>query len=117
MQKIISLFKRDYEGTRRVYNEVVPGAEWVLNGGEGVATVKWDGTCCRITDRGSHSTIWKRYDAKHGKTPPAGFEPAQAPDPANGALAGLAGVPARQPRRSVAFRGIRCRLCAARGYV
>jgi hypothetical protein len=83
MQKIISLFKRDYEGTRRVYNEVVPGAEWVLNG-DGVATVKWDGTCCRITDRGSHSTIWKRYDAKHGKTPPAGFEPAQAPDPATG---------------------------------
>jgi hypothetical protein len=33
MKKIISLFKRDYEGNRQVYNEVVPGAEWVTNGG------------------------------------------------------------------------------------
>ncbi len=37
MKKTISLFKRDYEGTRLVYDEVVPGAEWVIRG-EGVAT-------------------------------------------------------------------------------
>lgn len=83
MQKIISLFKRDYDGTRQVYNEVVPGAEWVLRG-EGVATVKWDGTCCMVTDRDGESVLWRRYDAKHGKTPPPGFMPAQDPDPATG---------------------------------
>jgi hypothetical protein len=60
MQKIPSLFKRDYEGTRQVYDEVVPGCEWVL-AGEGVATVKWDGTCCRVDAEGR---LWKRYDRK-----------------------------------------------------
>lgn len=79
MQKIISLFKRDYEGTRQVYNEVVPGAEWVL-AGEGRPTIKWDGTSCMIRD----GAIYKRYDAKHGKTPPTGFIPAQEPDPTTG---------------------------------
>lgn len=79
MQKIISLFKRDYEGTRQVYNEVVPGAEWVL-AGEGVATEKFDGTCCMVRS----GKLYKRYDAKNGKTPPEGFEPAQDPDPQTG---------------------------------
>jgi hypothetical protein len=59
MKKIISLFKRDYEGTRRVYDEVVPGAEWVL-AGEGVATRKWDGTCCLVRN----GVLWRRYDRK-----------------------------------------------------
>lgn len=59
MQKIISLFKRDYEGNRQVYNEVVEGAEWVI-AGEGVATVKYDGTCCKIED----GKLYKRYDRK-----------------------------------------------------
>jgi hypothetical protein len=79
VQKIISLFKRDYEGTRQVYDEVVPGAEWVL-AGRGVATEKYDGTCCMVRD----GKLYKRYDAKHGKTPPPLFEPAQDPDPATG---------------------------------
>lgn len=59
MKKIISLFKRDYEGNRRVYDEVVPGAEWVLDG-EGVATEKFDGTACMF--RGG--ILYKRYDRK-----------------------------------------------------
>lgn len=79
MEKIISLFQRNYEGDRQVRNEVVPGAEWVING-EGVATRKWDGTCCMIKD----GEFFKRYDAKHGKTPPEGFIPAQEPDPVTG---------------------------------
>jgi hypothetical protein len=79
MQKIISLFQRNYEGDRLVRNEVVPGAEWVIQG-EGVATRKYDGTCCKI-DKGK---LYKRYDAKHGKTPPVGFIPAQDPDPITG---------------------------------
>lgn len=79
MQKIISLFQRNYESDRLVRDEVTPGAEWVI-AGEGIATRKWDGTCCRIKD----SILYKRYDAKNGKTPPPGFEPAQEPDPVTG---------------------------------
>ena len=79
MRKIISLFKRDYEGTRRVFDEIVPGAEWVANG-EGVATRKYDGTCCMVKG----GKLYKRYDAKQGKTPPEGFIAAQDPDPKTG---------------------------------
>ena len=79
MEKIPSLFKRDYEGDRNVIDEVVPGSEWV-QAGEGVATRKWDGTACMIKD----SEIYKRYDAKKGKTPPEGFIPAQEPDEVTG---------------------------------
>lgn len=59
MKKIISLFKRDYEGSRQVYNEIVSGAEWVI-AGEGVATVKFDGTCCMVRA----GKLYKRYDRK-----------------------------------------------------
>lgn len=79
MKKIKSLFKRDYAGNRKVYAEVVEGCEWVING-EGVATRKYDGTCCKVED----GKLYKRYDAKNGKTPPAGFVPAQEPDPNTG---------------------------------
>jgi len=79
MQKIISLFQRNYDTDRLVRDEVTPGAEWVING-EGIATRKWDGTCCMI-EKGQ---LYKRYDAKKGKTPPEGFIPAQEPDPVTG---------------------------------
>ena len=59
MKKIISLFKRNYKGNHLVYDEVVPGAEWVI-AGEGVATVKYDGTCCMVRD----GKLYKRYDRK-----------------------------------------------------
>ena len=62
MKKIPSLFKRDYEGNRLVYPEVVEGCEWVL-AGEGVASRKWDGTACLVQD----GKLYKRYDAKQGK--------------------------------------------------
>jgi hypothetical protein len=79
MQKIISLFQRNYDGDRLVRDEVVPGAEWVTEG-EGTATRKWNGTCCKVENR----VLFKRYDAKHGKTPPPDFIPAQDPDPVTG---------------------------------
>ena len=75
MHKIISLFCRNYDGDRLVRNEIVPGAEWVI-AGEGTATRKMDGTSCMV--RGGK--LYKRYDAKRGKAPPNGFEPAQEPD-------------------------------------
>lgn len=95
MKKIISLFQRNYDGDRLVRDEIVPGAEWVVNG-EGWATRKYDGTCCMV--RGG--VLFKRYDhkpdnwkaiqqsIKYGRVvpapifspPPAGFEAAQEPD-------------------------------------
>lgn len=83
MKKIISLFQRNYDGDRLVRDEVVEGAEWVL-AGEGVATRKLDGTCCMIR----HARLYKRYDAKRGKTPPANFEPAQDYDEITGHMPG-----------------------------
>ncbi len=65
MIKIISLFKRNYEGNWLVYDEIVEGAEWVINW-VGVATVKFDGTACMIKE----GKFYKRYDVKKGRTPP-----------------------------------------------
>jgi hypothetical protein len=79
MKKIITLFQRNYDGDRLVRNEIVPGAEWVV-AGEGVATRKFDGTSCLV--RGGK--LYRRYDAKKGKTPPPGFEEAQPADPVTG---------------------------------
>jgi hypothetical protein len=80
MKKIISLYQRNYNGDRLVKDELIPGAEWVI-AGEGVATQKFDGTCCMVRD----GQLYKRYDAKVGKQPPEGFEPAQPdPDPVTG---------------------------------
>ena len=79
MKKIISLFARNYDGDRLVRDEIVPGAEWVVNG-EGFATEKVDGTSCLVRD----GVLYKRYDAKHGKAPPPNFEAAQEPDPVTG---------------------------------
>lgn len=83
MKKTPSLFQRNYDGDRLVRDELVPGSEWVANG-EGVATKKIDGTCCRWHD----GKLWKRYELKAGKTAPAGFEPAQEADQVTGDIPG-----------------------------
>lgn len=87
MKKIISLFQRNYDGDRLVRNEVTPGAEWVL-AGEGVATRKWDGSCCMIRD----GKLFKRYEVKPGKKPPEGFEPATELDENTGKTQGWLAV-------------------------
>ena len=79
MKKIISLFQRNYETDRLVRDEVTPGADWVI-AGEGVATQKFDGTCCMIRD----GKLYKRYDIKKGRKPPADFEAAQEADATTG---------------------------------
>jgi hypothetical protein len=85
LKKIPCLFVREFKNN---YNDrstpnvtitpvVTEGCEWVT-AGEGRATRKWDGSACLVQD----GKLWKRYDAKKGKTPPAGFLPAQPePDP------------------------------------
>ena len=81
MKKIPTLFKRIFENNRIVgiTDEVTEGMEWVLNG-EGIATVKWDGSCCAIIG----GELYKRYDAKKGKKPPEGAIPCCDPDPITG---------------------------------
>jgi hypothetical protein len=80
MKKIKSLFQRNYDGDRQVRDEVVPGSEWVI-AGDGIATRKWDGMAVMRRN----GEWYKRYDAKAGRTPPPGFEPAEpAPDAETG---------------------------------
>ena len=71
MKKIPTLFKRVFdEKTNKIVKvlpEVTPGMEWVL-AGEGIATIKVDGSCCAIID----GVFYKRYDAKNGKPVPDG---------------------------------------------
>lgn len=83
MKKIISLFKRRWDGDRQAYNEVTEGAEWVI-AGEGIATVKLDGTCCMI--RGGK--FFKRYEMKSGGKAPPNFEAATGIDPETGKVQG-----------------------------
>lgn len=86
MKKIPTLFKRLYceDGAVILTREVTPGMEWVLSRRkkeQGTATVKWDGAACAIIN----GELYKRYDAKRGKVPPAGAIPCQeAPDPITG---------------------------------
>lgn len=69
MKKIPTLFERVYENHKVVecLPNVTKGMEWVLDG-EGVATVKIDGSCCAIIN----GEFYKRYDAKKGRKVPEG---------------------------------------------
>lgn len=70
MRKIPTLFVRDWEGDRsRVLDIVTPGCEWVIQG-EGIATRKYDGTCCLIRD----GKLYKRHEVRGGKDTPTDFE-------------------------------------------
>jgi hypothetical protein len=70
MQKIQTIFERDWEGDRsRVLDQVVSGTEWVFEG-EGNALRKWDGTCVMLDEDGKW---WSRREVKDGKEPPPGF--------------------------------------------
>src|SRR5436309_823413 len=92
MQKIISLFQRNYETDRLVRDEIVPGAEWVI-AGEGVATRKYDGTCCMVRD----GKLYKRYEVKQGNKPPDNFEPANEIDETTGKQQGWVPVSETSP--------------------
>lgn len=78
MKKIPTLFEREYKNHKVVgiKPNVTPGMEWVLNG-DGIATIKIDGSCCAIIN----GELYKRYDAKKGKKPPVGAIPCSEPDP------------------------------------
>lgn len=69
MREMISLFVRERKGSQFLATEeVTEGAEWVI-AGEGVATRKWDGTCCRVLG----GVLYRRHRVKEGKTAPPGW--------------------------------------------
>ena len=68
MKKMPTIFQRNYDNRANAFNMQHPDCEWVFNG-EGVATRKWDGTCCMIKD----GDYYKRICVKKNKIPPQGF--------------------------------------------
>lgn len=70
MQKIPTIFQRDWDGDRsRVLDSINPECQWVFDG-EGIPTRKLDGTCCLIRD----GKLYKRREVKPGKPIPPDFE-------------------------------------------
>jgi hypothetical protein len=94
MKKIPTLFEREFKDHNviKILPKVHPGMEWVLKG-EGVATVKYDGSCCAIID----GEYYKRYDCKKGKIPPEGFIPCCEPDTITGHWPGWVKVDEKNP--------------------
>lgn len=69
MQKIPTLFERDWDNDpSRVIESVVPGCEWVFEG-QGAPTKKYDGVCVMYDG----DKWWARREVKDGKEPPPGF--------------------------------------------
>ena len=81
MKKIPTLYERIYDNHKIVgiTDKVTPGCEDALTG-KWLATIKYDGACCAIIN----GELYKRYDAKKGKNPPAGAIPCCDPDPITG---------------------------------
>ncbi len=89
MKKIPNLFERDWNGNKsRVLPELHKDADvaWVL-AGEGIPTVKWDGSAVMVNAWG---VLFVRYDWKFNKKTkkkppmPNGFIPSQDADPVTG---------------------------------
>ena len=80
MQKIPTLFIRDVENPRLVSREADLDCRWVLDG-EGQATEKFDGTCCKIVD----AVLYARHHHKAEKgDPPAGWVHWSGPEQQSG---------------------------------
>ncbi len=94
MKKIPTLFEREFKDHKvvNILPKVHPGMEWVLEG-EGIATVKYDGSCCAVID----GKFYKRYDCKKGKIPPEGFIPCCEPDEITGHWPGWVKVDENNP--------------------
>jgi hypothetical protein len=68
MKKIPTIYKRNPENMRELLDEPHPDCAWVF-AGEGVATRKYDGSCCKM----ENVRLWKRREVKKGKSTPDGF--------------------------------------------
>lgn len=89
MRKIPSLYVRNPDDMRYVLREVHPKCQWVIDG-EGTATVKWDGTCVLLDDKGGW---WARHQVRPGKKVPDVYVPLET-DPVTGKTQGW--IPADQ---------------------
>lgn len=73
MKKIPTIFERDFDNKAAITPKPNPDADWVFRG-EGVATRKYDGTCCLVRD----GKLYKRREVKVSDTAPLpspfGFE-------------------------------------------
>jgi hypothetical protein len=70
MKKIPTIFVRDLsKQPSLVTPEWKPGCEWVRDG-EGVATLKHDGSCCMVRA----GELYKRRELKQGQPEPVNFE-------------------------------------------
>jgi hypothetical protein len=82
MRKMPCLFEREFHSFRSftLLKTVTPGCDWVI-AGIGTASRKRDGTACLVRE----GVLYKRYDAKQGKAPPANGIPCDPqPDPVTG---------------------------------
>lgn len=68
MKKIPTIFRRNPENMKDLLDEPNPECQWVFDG-EGVATRKYDGTCCKVEG----GLLYKRREVKPGKSAPEGF--------------------------------------------
>ncbi|MTH15542.1 hypothetical protein [Flavobacterium sp. LC2016-01] len=75
MKKISTLFAKDPNNLARVVNKLNAENAWVMNG-EAIATRKFDGTSVAIID----GELFKRFDAKKGRSIPANAIPCQEAD-------------------------------------
>jgi hypothetical protein len=76
MQKIPTIFDRDWNGDRsRVVDVPHKDCMWVF-AGEGIPTRKLDGACCMVRD----GKLYKRRELKRGQTAPPAFEPVNTDD-------------------------------------
>ena len=81
MEKVPTLFERDWAGDRsRVLPVVNPAAAWLLGDRGARATRKRDGTAVRF----QHGRLWKRHTVRQGQPAPATFEPAGGADTETG---------------------------------
>lgn len=113
MQKIPTIFKRDEVLRGLVTDERNPDCDWVFNG-EGIATRKFDGTCCLVRN----GRLFKRYEVKKGGKPPANFEPANEIDENTGKQQGWVPVAVDAPENKwhmEAWRNQECQLGSLMG--
>ncbi len=76
MKKIPTIFVRDLsKQPSLVTQEWKSGCEWVRDG-EGIATLKRDGTCCMVRQ----GKLYKRRELKRGQEAPSDFERADFDD-------------------------------------
>jgi hypothetical protein len=68
MKKTPTIFKRNPENMKEILPEPHKDCGWVF-AGEGVATRKYDGTCCLVES----GKMYKRREIKNGTPPPYGF--------------------------------------------